>query len=102
MSSPFLCLGVFSPSFFTTLKRSGAVLSRIVLTIFFPRSFFTPHEQAVGAQQAGHPVSPPIVSRLLLNLSAAACVARRQSFSNYPTVELTLLKEMAQELAELL
>ena len=36
-----------------------------------------------------------------LSVSAAACVSRHPSVSNYLTVELTVLKEMAQSLADL-
>jgi hypothetical protein len=38
----------------------------------------------------------------LFDLSAAACVSRHPSVASYFTVELTVLKEMAQALAELI
>ena len=36
-----------------------------------------------------------------LYVSEAACVSRRQSFSNYPTVDLPTLKELTEELTRL-
>ena len=38
---------------------------------------------------------------VLLNLSAAAFLSRHPSAANYLTVELTVLKEMSQALADL-